>query len=268
MTPSPENIFKGTAWYYSRFRRPYTKKMFLDIAEYYGLDGKGRLLDLGCGTGEIAIPLSRYFKDVVGVDPSEDMLVEATIKAKEKGIKNVVWKEAKAEDIDGALAPIRLAITGVSFHWMDKPKVLEKVHQLVENGGGMTIIDDSSPVRGKEKTEDWKMKRKELIIKYLGEDRRAGDYLHKNFIKEKRPFKDLIEESMFRTYEFKEYPYTTERSIDEVIGFLYSTSYASKRLFGAKASEFEKELKEELLKLVPSGKFVEEGKTDVFLLRK
>jgi hypothetical protein len=132
----------------------------------------------------------------------------------------------------------------------------------------MVIINDTSPVRGKEKTEDWKMKRKELIIKYLGEERRAGDHLHKDFIPEKRPFEELIAESSFKTFEFREYPYSTERNIDEIVGFLYSTSYANKRLFGDRADEFEQELRTELLKLVPSGKFVEEGKADVFLLRK
>ena len=84
----------------------------------------------------------------------------------------------------------------------------------------MAIIDDMSPVRGREKTEDWKMKRKELIVKYLGEKRRAGDHLHKEFIPEKRPFKELIAESPFRTYNLKTYEYTTERNIDEIVGFL------------------------------------------------
>ncbi len=132
----------------------------------------------------------------------------------------------------------------------------------------MVIIGDTSPVRGKEKTEDWKMKRKELIIKYLGEERRAGDNLHKDFIPEKRPFEELIAESSFKAFEFKEYEYTTERTIDEIIGFLWSTSYAGKRQFGDRVEEFEQELREELLKLVPSNKFIEWGKSDVFLLRK
>ncbi len=132
----------------------------------------------------------------------------------------------------------------------------------------MVIIGDTSPVRGKEKTEDWKMKRKELIVKYLGEDRRAGDHLHKDFIPKKRPFEELIAESPFHTFEFKEYPYTTERNIDEIIGFLYSTSYATKRLFGESVGEFEQELRSELLKLVPSNKFIEDGKADAFFLLK
>lgn len=268
MSPSPANIFKGTAWYYARYRRPYPKQIFHDVISYYMLDGRGRLLDLGCGTGELAVPFSKYFEMVIGVDPSADMLEEARERGKREGVENVEWHEGKAEEIDDRYGPIRLTTAGVSFHWMDQPIVFKKVYASTERGGGMVIIDDTSPVRGKEKTEDWKMKRKELIIKYLGEDRRAGDHLHKDFIPEKRPFEELIAESPFKTFESKEYSYETERGIDEILGFLYSTSYANRRLFGDRVEEFERELRSELLKLVPSGKFIESGKADVFFLRK
>ena len=268
MQPNPANIFKGTAEYYAQYRRPYPRQLLADIVSYYGLDGKGRLLDVGCGTGELTLPLSKYFQKTVGVDPSPDMLAEAKHKAQKEHASNISWIEGKVEDIDESLAPIRLTTAGVSFHWMNQPAVFEKVYGMTERGGGMVIINDMSPVRGKEKKEDWKMKRKELIIKYLGEERRAGDNLHKDFIPEKPLFDELIGESLFKTFELKEYPYTTERNIDEIVGFLYSTSYANKRLFGGKAEEFEKELREELLHLVPSGRFVEDGKCDVFLMTK
>lgn len=268
MKTNAASLFKGTARYYSRYRRPYLPQIFEDIVSYYKLDGRGKLLDLGCGTGELTLPLSKYFEEAVGVDPSTDMLVEARKKAEEGGVENVSWIEGNAEDVEFPFASIRLATAGVSLHWMNQSIVFPKVYAVTEQGGGMVVIGDSSPVRGKEKTEDWKMKRKELIIKYLGEDRRAGDSLHKDFIPEKRPFEELIAQSPFGTFEFKEYEYTTERNIDEIVGFLWSTSYAGKRQFGDRANEFEQELRQELLKLVPSNKFVEWGKSDVFLLRK
>lgn len=268
MTPSAAGIFKDAAWYYARYRRSYLVQIFDDILSYYHLDRRGRLLDLGCGTGELAVPLAPHFESVVGIDPSADMLTEAKGRAERAGVSSVYWIEGKAEDIDEGYGPARLTTAGVSFHWMDKPLVLQQVYGLTEKEGGMIIIHDSSPVRGKSKTEDWKMKRKELIIKYLGEERRAGDHLYKEFVPEKRPLEELIAESSFKTFELREYPYTTERTIDEIIGFLYSTSYASKRLFGDRADEFEQELQKELLKIVPSGKFVEGGKSEVFFLRK
>lgn len=270
------DIFKGTAQYYARYRRPYPEQIFSDIVEYYHLNSKGKLLDLGCGTGEISIPLASYFAEVIGVDPCPDMIEEAEKRAEREGILNIHWLEKKAEDLESSIAPIRLAVAGVSFHWMKQPVVFKKVYDLLEDGGGMSIVGDSgmvildekSPVMSRARTEDWQLKRKEIIEKYLGPERRAGKSLYKNFMVDKRPYEELIAESPFRTFDYKEYDYTTERSIDEIIGFLYSTSYAAKHLFGGKVNDFEQELRRELSKIVPSGKFVEGGKTGVFFLIK
>ncbi|MEK7505568.1 MAG: class I SAM-dependent methyltransferase, partial [Patescibacteria group bacterium] len=262
------SLFQGAALYYARYRRQYSPKIFTDIVSFYGLNGKGRLLDLGCGTGELTLPLSPYFLDAVGVDPSADMLFQAKGRQKREKNSNIHWVQGRAEDIKKTIAPVRLVTSGASFHWMDQSVVLNKAYSVLENAGGMVIIADPSPVRGKDKKEDWKVKRQKIIEKYLGLDRRAGDYLHKNFIPEKRPFAELIKESPFRVFEFENYKYTTERSIDDIIGFLYSTSYASRRLFGDSVDDFEKEMRQELSGLVPKGIFIEEGNTEMFLLRK
>jgi len=267
-TPSPSNIFKGTAQYYAQYRRPYSKQLFEDIVSYYRLGGKGRLLDLGCGTGELTIPLASHFQNAIGLDPSSDMLAVAKSKADEQRVLNITWTQGKAEDLDEMYGPLHLTIAADSFHWMNQALVFEKVYGLTEKGGGMAIIGDASTAYDEDKAEDWKAKRKEVISNYLGEDRRAGDHLYKDFIPEERPFKELIAESAFRTFDLKVYPYTTERTIDEMIGFLYSTSYAAKRLFGEHADEFEHELRHELLQLVPSNKFIEGGTVNVYLLRK
>ncbi|ACJ33196.1 class I SAM-dependent DNA methyltransferase [Anoxybacillus flavithermus] len=53
------------------------------VASYH--NGK-RLLDLGCGTGELAIRLAEKGFDVTGVDLSEQMLTIAQMKAEERGV--------------------------------------------------------------------------------------------------------------------------------------------------------------------------------------
>ena len=45
------------------------------------------------------------------------------------------------------------------------------------------------------------------------------------------------------------------RDIDAVIGFYYSTSFASRPLFGDSIDDFENELRSELLRVSPSGEF-------------
>jgi SAM-dependent methyltransferase len=59
-------------------------RFFLSLAESCGL----RVLDLGCGTGRLAIPLARRGKEVTGIDRSPAMLAHAATKA---GPLSVRW---------------------------------------------------------------------------------------------------------------------------------------------------------------------------------
>ncbi|MBW7649904.1 class I SAM-dependent methyltransferase [Anoxybacillus sp. ST4] len=52
-----------------------------------------RLLDLGCGTGELAIRLANKGFDVTGVDLSEQMLAIAQMKAEERGVHVLFYQQ-------------------------------------------------------------------------------------------------------------------------------------------------------------------------------
>ncbi len=61
------------------------------VAFILGIFGKysfscGSILDLGCGTGNVTIPLAQKGFSLVGVDASEDMLAIAKDKAMDKGL--------------------------------------------------------------------------------------------------------------------------------------------------------------------------------------
>ena len=71
------DTFRSTGWHYARFRRGYPDAVFELLRQKFGLDGTGRLLDLGCGTGQLAMPLAREFEEVVAMDPEPEMLSEA-----------------------------------------------------------------------------------------------------------------------------------------------------------------------------------------------
>ena len=47
------SLFASAASYYAEFRVPYPKALMARVVAECGLDGRQRLLDLGCGTGEV-----------------------------------------------------------------------------------------------------------------------------------------------------------------------------------------------------------------------
>ena len=55
------------------------------VWEKYGVKPES-IIDLGCGTGSIALPLAKEGFDVIGVDLSPEMLTEADHKAMEEGV--------------------------------------------------------------------------------------------------------------------------------------------------------------------------------------
>lgn len=58
-----------------------------------------RVLDLGCGSGELTLKLSPFFKEIVGIDPFEDYIKTAEKQKKENNIKNVIFKIADGKNL-------------------------------------------------------------------------------------------------------------------------------------------------------------------------
>ncbi|MFM9610803.1 class I SAM-dependent methyltransferase [Streptomyces niveiscabiei] len=67
------DLYRGTADYYDRFRLAYPDTMLADLVHRTSPSGHGRLLDLACGTGQLAFPLRAWFAEVWAVDAEADM---------------------------------------------------------------------------------------------------------------------------------------------------------------------------------------------------
>jgi len=116
-----------------RLRPPYPDEaisFLLDLAV-----GRGALLDIGCGRGNLTVPLAASFERVDAVDRSAGMLQEARRQAGE----HVRWIESTLADAE-LTGPYDLITAGESLHWTDWPVVFPKLAELLAPGARLALV--------------------------------------------------------------------------------------------------------------------------------
>lgn len=179
VVPYDPSIYSGSAPHYRPGRPPYSPQLEATLEDALDLDGRGRLLDVGCGPGILALRLAPLFEEVVALDPDADMLEEARRFASEAGVDNVGFVRGLAEELpEVAPAPFRLVTFGQSFHWTDEWHVAEAVFDLLEPGGAVAMV--AHTVEGRPEPPDPGYPRiphdalRALVAEYLGTRPRSG----------------------------------------------------------------------------------------------
>ncbi|MFC3695477.1 bifunctional 2-polyprenyl-6-hydroxyphenol methylase/3-demethylubiquinol 3-O-methyltransferase UbiG [Chenggangzhangella methanolivorans] len=93
------------------------------------------LLDVGCGAGVLAEPLSRFGATVSGVDPAPELIEVARAHAAESGLE-IAYRAGAAEDLvaEGATFDIVVA-SEVVEHVVDVDSFVGVIGKLVKPGG-------------------------------------------------------------------------------------------------------------------------------------
>lgn len=259
-------LFQGAAWYYARYRSKYPRALFGLLTEIFQLDGTGRLLDLGCGAGLIAIPFRDRFAEIVALDPDANMLQEAQQQAEAVGATNIRWIHDRAESISSALGQFRLVTMGRSFHWMQRELVLEKLYSLLTDNGGIAILKTSEDPWNSE--HPWKQAAIATVKRWLGEQRRTGNGGKGLWQPLEVSHAEVLAKSQFLREETYEVKFEQTWTIDSYLGYIYSTAFGLPCFFGENRPQFEADLRTSLLAVEPSGQFTEELSVTALIARK
>jgi SAM-dependent methyltransferase len=269
-----ETLYQGSAPYYVPGRIPYADGLADALAETLPLDGRGRLIDVGCGPGVLALLLARRFAEVIGIDPDPGMLAEAGYRADTAGVRNVRWVRLRAEELPAGLGSFRVATFGQSFHWMDRPRVAAIVREMLEPGGAFVQIADVKE-RSVAPDEDLPYPSppydaiQALVQKYLGPVQRAGQ----GVLRYGSPDGEaaVLREAGFGDPERIRVTAgnVLVRMADDVVAWVYSRSGSAPHLFGDLGDAFDLDLRRLLDEASSSGRFGEvQPDTEVFVWRK
>ena len=89
-----------------------------------------RILDMGCGTGDLTAKIARSGARVIGLDISEDMIVASRRKYPTLDFQVGDVKDFKFEE------PFDAVFSNAVLHWIDdQAKVIDRVRQILKIGG-------------------------------------------------------------------------------------------------------------------------------------
>ena len=256
------SLYAGSAQYYAVGRVPYPAAVADALVAALGLDGSGRLLDVGCGPGSLTLLLAPYFAEAVGVDADPDMLAEAARLARTQHIHNISWRHLRAEQLPADLPPVRVVTFAQSFHWMDRPLVAAAARSMLVADGAVVHVHATTH-EGIDADVDLPHPRPpreavtRLVERYLGPVRRAGRGVLPSGTR------GGDEDDVYRGAGFggpqrlEVAGRTVDRTAEEVAASIYSLSSAAPHLFGDRLDQFDAELRELLTSASDEGWFSE-----------
>ena len=122
---------------YRSFRSGYPDILYKQIMEYLSEKCNTRFLalDIGCGSGQGTLPLSKYFETVIGVDISKAQIAETP-----KSCRNVSFRVGNAENLDFVKSgSVDLITVASALHWMDKRKFYTEAKRVLRDGGVLAV---------------------------------------------------------------------------------------------------------------------------------
>jgi SAM-dependent methyltransferase len=102
------------------------------------------VLDLGCGTGQVSLPLAAQGADVLGIDVSPEMASRLRAEAQRRGLRSVTAVAMPMERLVLQPGTFDLIVSSYSLHHLrdaDKARLVQACYQWLRPGGRLVIAD-------------------------------------------------------------------------------------------------------------------------------
>jgi len=217
--------FSGeVAEYYAKYRRGYPVEILDALQAAFQLNSTDVVLDLGCGTGQLAVPLAARVRSVIGMDPEPDMLRLARRTAAAGAVRNGTWVLGADTDVPalGALLGPRslgMTVIGNALHWMDHQELFRVLRPLSRPGGGVAVVSNGTPLWLQD--SDWSRALRSALERQFGGRAQATCGTD---AEDRRHYAQALAEAGFEHVREIEVEYHGDLTFDQIMGGVYSAA--------------------------------------------
>jgi len=249
------DAFAGTVDDYVRYRPPYDVGMLREVLDRAALPAGARLIDLACGPGRLTFAIADRFADVLAVDLEPEMIAAARVEAARRGVRHIRWIVGRAEELEAPAGVFDLVTAGSAFHRFDQPRVAALAYRWLKPGGAFVTLGDVPASGGR---ASWRPIVTRLVRAYLGEPvQRLQGTPHPTPEEGRADEEQVLRRCGFAPVESRSFEAPHVWTVESLLGFLRSTSFASRAVLGERHRAFEADLTAALLSHDSSGHYPE-----------
>jgi SAM-dependent methyltransferase len=246
-----ERRFRSTVPHYIAGRLRYPAPLVTAVVAALGIEGRGRVLDLGCGPGFLAVAFAPRVAEVVAMDPEPDMLAAAR-QAASGAPGRIGFVLGGSDELGPELGRFDLVTMGRSFHWMDRDRTLALLDTLIEPRGGVALFADRHPDAPE---NAWRPGWLATRDRFAERDPRLDHRDHET----------VLRRSAFSAIRHLTEGYRRAVTVDELVARALSTSTTSPDVLGPARAEFEAAIRAAVTPYARDGRLTEVVEAEALL---
>lgn len=134
---SQRETFGRVSGLYEKSRVSYPQQLIEDIIAFSKITKNGKILDIGCGTGQLTLIFAQKGFTITGLDISRNMVNLAQNKCLK--FSNVDFKIGSFEKVKFPENKFDLIVSGMAWHWVTSENRYDKINKLLKKGGTLAL---------------------------------------------------------------------------------------------------------------------------------
>ena len=130
--------FDVVAEYYNLYRSPYPQEVVDTIIALSNLRNGSRVLEIGCGTGQLSVPLAQHGIDLLAIELGPHLA--ALARRNLKRFPNVQVEASSFEEWPLPSQKFDAVVSASAFHWLDLDVRFSKSAEALYPGGFLMIL--------------------------------------------------------------------------------------------------------------------------------